>query len=229
MLHELRDEVLLGQTARLIPLAGRAGSLVAEIILDRSPHHTAARGLMSFISKDQGGHQRHKKMRGVEVRGKTPLRTEDRLLSDLDQVHVLCVGIQNGEPDPKIVQKLDLLVKRLAGGKPEPASASPPTAEPERTLPPSRLAAHQSYQRALEANPELKGQSLPEVWRWLKEEDPDKSDYVLPREGTWLRYLSEARRYFGGRSSGRPRTSDPGSFNTKKRERFMTGRRDRQP
>ena len=60
-------------------------------------------------------------------------------------------------------------------------------------LPLSRLKAYESLKRAIEENPELKGEPRKKVWLWLEKHDPD-ADYKLPRFGTWTSYIRECRR-----------------------------------
>ena len=132
LLRELIDELKLGKTARLDPLLVQTRSLVSGMFHDLSPDHKSTEGTGPFPVVDETDPPPSEGNPFVEVVSPWLLRTEDRLVSDLDQIQRLCWGLQLPEPDPQAIEKLELLAARIEqameGGKTEPASAPPPTA-----------------------------------------------------------------------------------------------------
>lgn len=82
-----------------------------------------------------------------------------------------------------------VLLRGGAKAKPTAAGAD----QSDQPLKASRANAYASWERAIEHNPELKGQSLQAVYAWLKERDPCEH-YELPAYfPTWERYIRAAK------------------------------------
>lgn len=67
--------------------------------------------------------------------------------------------------------------------------------------------AYQSYQYAIEKNPDFAGKKDKEVYTWLKNNGID--DYTLPAFETWQRYVREGRKHYGT-SKNTPRAGRTG-------------------
>ena len=121
LLPDLADEIELGDTARLRPLVEQVRTLAVELgPIEKSRRMRFSTGTVVTVKKRRSDTKVAEVYgangsRTISAQGPGPdqLRTDDRTVSDLNEVTKLCFGIQSGRPDPRVDVKLRKLAQRF--------------------------------------------------------------------------------------------------------------------